>query len=254
MRANEFIIENTNPAKAWIEKVYQLYPTVMQNNHVMMWGEGEDQQFAMFELTPSFSKRGAVEVKWFQAYPLRQGVGSKAMAELQRLAREDGINLTLFPWDKGQVSQSKLTKFYKGHGFKPVAKGSKSLAWDSETPVDEAEGTPSGVPHLSKKVLQHIIQQVGTEGAHAIVKSLEWGDGAAKELLALIVKDLKQDVGMGENFKDGRHPEDKGDSARHGIPKHATIGTLKKIAKQGGRKGQLAHWQANMRSGRNKHE
>jgi hypothetical protein len=55
-----------------------------------------------------------------------------------------------------------------------------------------------------------------------------------------------------ENFADGRHPEDKGDSARHGIPKHASISTLRKIAKQGGRKGQLAHWQANMRSGRNK--
>jgi hypothetical protein len=120
--------------------------------------------------------------------------------------------------------------------------------------IKEAEGTPSGVPHLTKEVLQHIIQQVGTEGAHAIVKSLEWGDGAAKELLQLIVKDLKQDVGMGENFKDGRHPEDKGDSARHGIPKHASIGALRKIAKQGGRKGQLAHWQANMRSGRDKNE
>jgi hypothetical protein len=55
-----------------------------------------------------------------------------------------------------------------------------------------------------------------------------------------------------ENFKDGRHPEDKGDSARHGIPKHASISTLRKIAKQGGRRGQLAHWQANMRSGRRK--
>lgn len=55
-----------------------------------------------------------------------------------------------------------------------------------------------------------------------------------------------------ENFADGRHPEDKGDSARHGIPKHASISSLKKIAKQGGRKGQLAHWQANMRSGREK--
>jgi len=55
-----------------------------------------------------------------------------------------------------------------------------------------------------------------------------------------------------ENFADGRHPEDKGDSARHGIPKHASISSLRKIAKQGGRKGQLAHWQANMRSGRNK--
>lgn len=55
-----------------------------------------------------------------------------------------------------------------------------------------------------------------------------------------------------ENFADGKHPEDKGDSARHGIPKHASISSLRNIAKQGGRKGQLAHWQANMRSGRAK--
>ena len=141
MRATEFLSENDEPvrlklrpldngqAKAWIERVYQKYPYTMQNNHVMVWGEGEDQQFAMFELVPSFSKRGAVEVKWFQAYPLRQGVGSRAMQELQAMAREDGISLTLYPWDKGQVSQSKLTKFYRGQGFKPTVKGSKSMAW-----------------------------------------------------------------------------------------------------------------------------
>jgi len=131
MKEDEPIISNPREAaKAWIEKVYAKYPTTMQNNHVMVWGEGDSQQFAMFELVPSFSKRGAVEVKWFQAYPLRAGVGSRAMKELQALAREDGISLTLFPWDKGQVSQAKLTKFYKGQGFKPVAKGSKSMAWD----------------------------------------------------------------------------------------------------------------------------
>jgi hypothetical protein len=86
----------------------------------------------MFELVPSFSRRGAVEVKWFQAYPLRSGVGSRAMKELQAMAREDGISLTLFPWDKGQVSQSKLTKFYRGQGFSPTAKGGKAMAWSPE--------------------------------------------------------------------------------------------------------------------------
>ena len=140
MRANEFITEsdepsriklgNNNAATAWIEKVYAKYPYTMQNNHVMIWGEGDDQQFAMFELTPSFSKRGAVEVKWIQAYPLRQGVGSRAMQELQAMAREDGISLTLFPWDKGQVSQSKLIKFYRTQGFTPTIKGSKSMKWE----------------------------------------------------------------------------------------------------------------------------
>ena len=133
-------LSSNQPAKAWIEKVYAKYPHTMQNNHVMVWGEGDEQQFAVFELTPSFSKRGAVEVKWFQAYPLRQGVGSRAMKELQLLAKEDGIILTLFPWDKGQVSQSKLTKFYKGQGFKPTQKGSKSMFWDpsvNEEIIDE---------------------------------------------------------------------------------------------------------------------
>jgi GNAT superfamily N-acetyltransferase len=133
-------LSGNNNAKEWIEKVYAKYPHTMQNNHVMVWGEGDEQQFAVFELTPSFSKRGAVEVKWFQAYPLRQGVGSRAMKDLQALAKEDGITLTLFPWDKGQVSQSKLTKFYKGQGFKPTVKGSKTMFWDpsvNEEIIDE---------------------------------------------------------------------------------------------------------------------
>jgi GNAT superfamily N-acetyltransferase len=142
MRALEFVTESDEPtriklggsdsaARAWIDRVYQLYPQTFQNNHVMpLGGSGDDQEFAMFELVPSLSRRGAVEVKWFQAYPLRQGVGSRAMQQLQQLAREDGISLTLFPWDKGQVSQSKLTKFYRGQGFAPAQKGSRTLAWE----------------------------------------------------------------------------------------------------------------------------
>ena len=53
-----------------------------------------------------------------------------------------------------------------------------------------------------------------------------------------------------ENFADGRNPQDKGDSKRHGVPTKASVSTLRKVAKQGGRKGQLAHWMANMKAGR----
>jgi len=56
-----------------------------------------------------------------------------------------------------------------------------------------------------------------------------------------------------ENFADGRNPQDKGDSKRHGVPTKASVSTLRKVAKQGGRKGQLAHWMANMKAGRAKH-
>jgi predicted nucleotidyltransferase len=57
---------------------------------------------------------------------------------------------------------------------------------------------------------------------------------------------------VAENFADGRNPQDKGDSKRHGINTKASVSSLRKTAKQGGRKGQLAHWLANMKSGRAK--
>lgn len=134
-------LSSTSPrAQEWIKKIYDKFPGTWQNYHVMSWGEGEAQQLAMFELVPSMSKRGAVDVKWFQAYPLRQGVGSKAMKVLQDMAREDGISLTLYPWDKGQISQAKLIKFYKSHGFKPTIKGSKNMVWEPVNEQGVAEG------------------------------------------------------------------------------------------------------------------
>lgn len=154
------ISPRSEKAKEWIQKVYTKYPQTWQNNHVMPLG---DEQFAMFELVPSFSKRDAVEVKWFQAYPLRQGVGSRAMQELQSMAREDGVALTLYPWDKGQVSQAKLTKFYKSHGFKPTTKGAKNMAWEpvEESPAQAArfaaqahsgQKRSGGLPYISHPV------------------------------------------------------------------------------------------------------
>jgi len=62
----------------------------------------------------------------------------------------------------------------------------------------------------------------------------------------------QQAQNVAENFADGKNPQDKGDSKRHGVPTKASVSTLRKVAKQGGRKGQLAHWMANMKSGRNK--
>ena len=51
---------------------------------------------------------------------------------------------------------------------------------------------------------------------------------------------------------DGRNPQDKGDSKRHGINTKASVSSLRKTAKKGGRKGQLAHWLANMKAGKRK--
>ena len=58
-----------------------------------------------------------------------------------------------------------------------------------------------------------------------------------------------------ENFHDGKNPQDRGDSARHGIAKKSSLASLDKIVHSktaSPRKKQLAHWQANMRRGRAK--
>lgn len=68
-------------------------------------------------------------------------------------------------------------------------------------PTTESEGDATGVPHLTKEVLTHIVDQIGKEGAHAIIKSLEWGDGAAEELLQLIKQDLKKHISLKESVK-----------------------------------------------------
>jgi len=82
--------------------------------------------------------------------------------------------------------------------------------------------------------------------------------------LMMLYKAAKMSIGgehyrklskLTENFADGRNPKDKGDSARHGIPKKASIAQLKKIRSSdtaSPRKKQLAHWQINMRQGRKK--
>lgn len=113
----------------WIDSVYARYPGTWQRNHVMVWGQEPDQQFAMFELVPNPARPSAAEVKWFQAWPLRKGVGTRAMQELQRLAAADRIELTLFPWQHGRVSQAQLMRFYRGLGFEPTQPGSRNLIW-----------------------------------------------------------------------------------------------------------------------------
>jgi len=74
--------------------------------------------------------------------------------------------------------------------------------------------------------------------------------GLSSDLDKSRYKPIRQ--GVAENFADGRNPQDKGDAKRHGINTKASVSSLRKTAKSGGRKGQLAHWLANMKAGRAK--
>jgi hypothetical protein len=58
---------------------------------------------------------------------------------------------------------------------------------------------------------------------------------------------------VGENFADGKNPQDKGDSKRYHVPTKGSVSSLRKFAKgHSGRAAQLAHWMANMKSGHKK--
>ncbi|NCZ97394.1 hypothetical protein EBZ02_09675, partial [bacterium] len=71
---------------------------------------------------------------------------------------------------------------------------------------------------------------------------------------AVGIKFIARDLDEGyrrqvENFADGKNPQDKGDSKRHGIKKGISIAQLKKIRSSDSaspRKKQLAHWQINV--------
>lgn len=56
-----------------------------------------------------------------------------------------------------------------------------------------------------------------------------------------------------ENFHDGKKPGRKGLAKRMGVPTKASVSRLRQIAKSSsGEKARMAHWMANMKSGKNK--
>ncbi len=77
-------------------------------------------------------------------------------------------------------------------------------------------------------------------------------EASVSELMNEIRDGFGLNESVEENFADGRNPQDKGDANRHGVNTKASVSSLRKTAKQGGRKGQLAHWMANMKAGKAK--
>jgi GNAT superfamily N-acetyltransferase len=312
--------DDATPAQQWIRKIYSVSGDEFHEHpfnpryRVMTWGSGDDQELAIFELAPVFGKPTTVDIKWFQAYPQRQGIGTRAMQRLQQLALEHGITLTIYPWNRGEVSQSKLTKIYRGMGFRPTVRGAKDMSWQPQQNPSLSETHSPTTANEGRRVMPAADVQSGAVKLYGYIKrnltdlasmtkfhedynesfvdenldnlfgqgirvafdsgsSIEFDDGflyipltkmwtyraliSPNQFVTEVVKELSKmsnvtQTSVAENFKDGRHPEDKGDSKRYGVPTRASVSTLRKVAKQGGRKGQLAHWMANMKAGRAK--
>ncbi len=104
-----------------------------------------------------------------------------------------------------------------------------------------------GIPYIEERIKKFIVSNEQQRYLSTIDK--------IKTLYKEVVAQYSGQQGVVENFADGRNPQDKGDSARHGIRKGMSIAQLKKIRSSNSaspRKKQLAHWQINMRQGRKK--
>jgi hypothetical protein len=141
--------------------------------------------------------------------------------------------------------------FLKGAG---AAEGSSDTIYPNAEVIKSKNGKPVG----------EIYQDGNSWGAfhYRADRGYDFIDSREEAIEAL--RELHQETGrsgpdytikgVAENFADGRNPQDKGDAKRHGINTKASVSSLRKTAKQGGRKGQLAHWLANMKAGRAKNE
>ena len=79
-------------------------------------------------------------------------------------------------------------------------------------------------------------------------------DQALKTASDKVIEILKQDA-VQENFADGKNPGRKGLAKRSGVNTKASVSSLRKTAKNSsGEKQRMAHWLANMKSGRNKNK
>ena len=187
----------------------------------------------------------------------------------------------------GNIGMMELAKFFNMADeeqktmFKQLLeKGKKGLAWKliqdivgvklqgkefGEDVVTELKITDKDVQQIIKDKLA-IDADSGVEAMRLAIEKMSSLPStpyvrSQSAQLMMLYKQAKMSIGgdyyrklnqLAENFADGKNPQDKGDSKRHGINTKASVSSLRKTAKQGGRKGQLAHWLANMKAGRAK--
>ena len=134
-----------------------------------------------------------------------------------------------------------------------IAGGSIDINLGSQ-PMETASSGPhkGAVTKIISAVYQAAVKRYGTPTEQGTLSiDHDAGHGVWQHIAQKL--GLQYDAHMvKENFANGRNPQDKGDAKRHGIPTKGSVSSLRKVAKQGGRKGQLAHWLANMKAGRAK--
>lgn len=128
------------PAKRFIRDMYQKYPRNPLNSHEFYMTFNDDQ-LALFHLSPGVSGNDYVHIHYFRTNPVGSGIGRKAMLELLKHAREAGVNMDLIVSDK---NKNRLTRFYRSLGFSVDSHDHDLMTWRSDEQIQEAEFDPRG--------------------------------------------------------------------------------------------------------------
>jgi len=200
-----------------------------------------------------FSTKGMLDDEWYIVIIENRGnnVFTYALGTVEEGDPHIGEQESL-PMSEASVSEL-MDAIREGFGLNEQALAESSVNIDDQA-VAKLKATlithKSQIQKASGDEVYNIIDKMMTRIAklHNI---------SGKKLHDMWVKKYKQVPDtwiMKENFADGKNPQDKGDSKRHGVPTKASVSTLRKVSKQGGRKGQLAHWMANMKAGKAKNK
>jgi predicted transcriptional regulator len=106
--------------------------------------------------------------------------------------------------------------------------------------------------HLVPQGSKFDIDVDGTKYLYPMINPVRWPDERLIKHRGIVSRKI-QDQDVSENFKDGKNPGRKGLSKRMGVNTKASVSALRKVAKNSsGEKQRMAHWLANMKSGRKK--
>jgi predicted GNAT family acetyltransferase len=204
------------------------------------------------------------EIGWTRFQKTGSGKFKASMAFVSEKMRRQGVARAIYAYARQHLgldiipsdSQSSDAKAFWASGSAQLSEFTLGGADDGE---DDTLFKYAKILYNGDIKTQQHVEQILHKAGFGIGENEDENGGAFitgpdGNYFSWVASDLEQD-GMAENFADGRNPQDKGDSVRHGIPKKASLNTLDKIVHSKSaspRKKQLAHWQANMRRGRDK--
>jgi hypothetical protein len=201
-----------------------------------------------YNLSGKSSTEGMSEGSNSSPFNQEQNLRSKSDKELADLIQFWNRALEKNPEHKIAREQLGLIKMIRSERI-----GKKNMSEDHE--IQMASSELQSIAKNAVNLLDLVRRYSEREGLQAWQQSKI--TRAADYLNAVLqsISGEQHDTGMAENFKDGRNPGRRGLAKRSGVNTKASVSALRDTARHStGEKQRMAHWLANMKSGRAKDE